>query len=219
MPPKQGATLFLLVHFVVKASVNRIIRSFSVTEDFEPGGHPFHFAQMDFDTRTALENIWKQLDFAYRPNFDPLAAVFSLYKCAKLPGASGWENYVAIFQCSGAKPLRQDPRQPWILCHLSKDASTGHIMLKHQFMIARDYDLGALPASYDWLDGDWRKAVKDQLARVNNFEEDASKHPWALKKMYRTVHNKAGSSSKQILEGISLIVEWQGCEPVSIEAI
>ena len=89
---EHGATSHLLVHIVVKSNTYRPLRSFSVTEDFEPGGQPLHFAQMDIETRTAVENTWREIEDADRANFDPMHSIFSLAKTRKLAGASGWEN-------------------------------------------------------------------------------------------------------------------------------
>jgi hypothetical protein len=72
------------------------LRSFSVTEDFEPGGQPHHFAKMDAETRAAIEQTWREIENADRANFDPAHAVFSLMKTRKLVGASGWENVTII---------------------------------------------------------------------------------------------------------------------------
>ncbi|KAG8821523.1 hypothetical protein FRC17_009791 [Serendipita sp. 399] len=191
---------------VVKGSTNRVLRSFAVTEDFEPGGIPVHFASMDSDTRSAMEEVWKQLDGAYQADFNPINAVFGLYKSRKLAGASGWAN------------------------------NGDQIFMKHQFMIDRACEPGGLQGTYDWLDGDWRKVCRkgstdevefgsgasnlpsDIPPRINNYEADMTKHPWALKTIYRTMITKSGSSKSQ-LEGVSLLVEWQECEPASIDTL
>lgn len=76
----------------MKAGNYRPLRSFSITEDFEPGGQVLHFAQMDFDTRSAVEKTWREIEDADRVNFDPVHSMFSLVKTRKLAGASGWEN-------------------------------------------------------------------------------------------------------------------------------
>ena len=89
---EHGATSHLLVHVVVKSNTHRLLRSFSVTEDFEPGGQPIHFAQMDVQARTAVENTWREIEGTDRVNFDPLHSIFSLAKTRRLVGASGWDN-------------------------------------------------------------------------------------------------------------------------------
>jgi hypothetical protein len=86
------ATSCLLVHIIIRGTSARALRSFSVTEDFEPGGQPHHFAQMDPGTRAAIEQTWREIENADRSDFDPAHAVFSLAKTRKLVGANGWEN-------------------------------------------------------------------------------------------------------------------------------
>ncbi|KIM33271.1 hypothetical protein M408DRAFT_152071 [Serendipita vermifera MAFF 305830] len=167
--PAHGATSHLLIHIVIRASVCRSLRSFSVTEDFEPGGHPINFAQMDFDTRTAVEKTWREIDDADRANFDPVNSIFSLTKTRKLAGASGWENYVLIFQCTKAKFIPSDPRAALILCYLAQNFNTQEITMRHQFMIAPNCELGAMQGTYDWLEGDWRTAAKRELAKCARF--------------------------------------------------
>lgn len=170
---------------------------------------------MDFDTRTAVEKTWREIDDADRANFDPVNSIFSLTKTRKLAGASGWENYVLIFQCTKAKFIPSDPRAALILCYLAQNFNTQEITMRHQFMIAPNCELGAMQGTYDWLEGDWRTAAKRELAKINNNEVNITKHPWALKKMYRTMAMPKHPKEKPRLEGISLILEWQGCEPPS----
>ncbi|KAG8811147.1 hypothetical protein FRC18_003650 [Serendipita sp. 400] len=214
---RRGATRYLLVHVVVKGSARTVLRSFSVTEDFEPGGQPAYFMSLKLDVRSAVEEVWKQLDSAHQADFNPINAVFGLYKCRKLAGASGWENYVLVFHCSKTKPVAQSQRTPLILCHLSKEQSGDQISLKHQLMVDRDCQTGGLQGTYDWLDGDWRKAAREQLFRINNYEPDMTKHPWALKMIYRNMVGRPGSDLK--LEGMSLVLEWQECEPTILPDI
>lgn len=76
----------------MKGPSTRILRTFSVTEDFEPGGQPHHFAQMVPDTRAAIEQTWREIENAGHADFDPAHAVFSLSKTQKLIGVNGWEN-------------------------------------------------------------------------------------------------------------------------------
>jgi hypothetical protein len=50
------------------------------------------FGQMDSEAREATQRIWRELDGADRPGFNPLESMFVLYKVRKLAGANGWEN-------------------------------------------------------------------------------------------------------------------------------
>ncbi|PVF99700.1 hypothetical protein CPB86DRAFT_813648 [Serendipita vermifera] len=217
MFPIDIATAFLLVHLVVRGAENRVLRTFSVSEDYDPGGSPISFAQMNSDTRNAIEAVWRQLDNAERPAFDPLNAVFALVQVRKLGGSSGWDNdkYVLIFQCGRAKKAPSNPDAPLMLLHLSKPSNAHPVMLKNQFMIARNCDLGAIPTTYDWMETDWRKATKEQLDRVNNFEGDITRHPWALKAGYRILLPRTSKEPKPVLDGITLVLEWQDSEPAS----
>jgi hypothetical protein len=46
------------------------------------------------------------------------------------------------------------------------------------------------------------------------FEQDISRHPWALKQMFR---NRL-SPTQTKLDELSLVLEWQECEPVDLDA-
>lgn len=83
---------------MVRGVSYRHLRSFSVTEDFEPGGQQVYFAQMEYETRSAIERIWKELDSAERPDFDPIMSRFALLKMRKLAGVNGWDN--VSFTCA-----------------------------------------------------------------------------------------------------------------------
>lgn len=91
------ATTHLLVHIVLRANEHRVLRSFSITKDFESGGQPITFADMDELTRKAVETISKRINEQASANpEDPLDTVFALWKMKRLLGAYGWENVTTL---------------------------------------------------------------------------------------------------------------------------
>jgi hypothetical protein len=50
----------------------------------------------------------------------------------------------------------------------------------------------------------------DRPLSANMFERDMSRHPWALKQMFR---NRPPAAQTK-LDELSLVLEWQECEPV-----
>jgi hypothetical protein len=51
----------------------------------------------------------------------------------------------------------------------------------------------------------------DHPVSANRFEEDISKHPWALKKMFR---NRPPLPNRLTLDELSVVLEWQECQPM-----
>jgi len=68
--------------------------------------------------------------------------------------------------------------------------------------------------TYDWLDGEWRKAVKDQIDRLNAFDPDMTRHPWALHRLFKVNH----PGRQNVIEGVTMILQWQEVEPVGLSA-
>jgi hypothetical protein len=54
----------------------------------------------------------------------------------------------------------------------------------------------------------------DHPVSANMFDQDISRHPWALKQMFRN----RPSATNPNLDELSLLLEWQECEPVDLDA-
>ena len=76
-------------------------------------------------------------------------------------------------------------------------------------MVDPEYPMGGKLVTYDWLDPEWRKAVKDQIDRLNAYDPDITRHPWAL---YRLI--KVNQPGRQNIEGVTMVMQWQEVEPV-----
>jgi hypothetical protein len=72
-------------------------------------------------------------------------------------------------------------------------------------MVDADYPMGGKAVTYDWLDSEWRKAVKDQIDRLNAHDPDVTRHPWALCKLFK-VHYPG---RQNVIEGVTMILQWQ----------
>jgi len=68
--------------------------------------------------------------------------------------------------------------------------------------------------TYDWLDAEWRKAVKDQIDRLNAYDPDMTRQPWALHKLIKIYH----PGRQTIIEGVTLVLQWQEVEPVGLSS-
>lgn len=75
-------------------------------------------------------------------------------------------------------------------------------------MVDPEYPMGGKGVTYDWLDSEWRKAVKDQIDRLNAYDPDMTRHPWALHKLFKV--NYPGRQN--VIEGITMILQWQEVE-------
>ena len=76
-------------------------------------------------------------------------------------------------------------------------------------MVDPDYPMGGKVVTYDWLDSEWRKAVKDQMDRLNAYDPDITRHPWALHKLIKVNH----PGRQNIIEGVPMVMQWQEVEP------
>jgi len=72
--------------------------------------------------------------------------------------------------------------------------------------------IGGKAVTYDWLDSEWRKAVKDQIDRLNAYDPDMTRHPWALHKLFKV--NPPGKQN--IIEGVTMMLQWQEVAPVGL---
>ena len=79
-------------------------------------------------------------------------------------------------------------------------------------MVDPDYPMGGKVVTYDWLDSEWRKAVKDQIDRLNAYDPDMTRHPWALHKLIKVNH----PGRQNIIEGVTMVMQWQEVEPVGL---
>jgi len=172
------------------------------------------FADMDQSTRRAVEETINILNTGqpvqpYQVNL--LDVTWSLIHVRQLLGASGWGNFILHLQCLKYTSVPVSPKQPYILCYLGKPTDVSDpILLRHQIMVDPNYPMGGKLVTYDWLDSEWRKAVKDQIDRLNVYDPDMTRHPWAL---YRLI--KVYQAGKQtFIEGITMIMQWQEVEPV-----
>ena len=113
-------------------------------------------------------------------------------------------------------PIPVSPKQPYILCYLSKPTEASDpILLSHQIMVDPNYPMGGKVVTYDWLDSEWRKAVKDQIDRLNAYDPDITRHPWALHRLIKV--NPPGRQNA--IEGVTLIMQWQEVEPVGLSRV
>lgn len=81
-------------------------------------------------------------------------------------------------------------------------------------MVDPNCPIGGKQVTYDWLDGEWRKAVKDQIDRLNAYDPDMTRHPWALHRLF-----KVNYPSRQIIEGVTMILQWQEIESVGLPTV
>ena len=81
-------------------------------------------------------------------------------------------------------------------------------------MVDPNCALGGKAVTYDWLDGEWRKAVKEQIDRLNAYDPDMTRHPWALHRLFKVNH----PGKQNIIEGVTMILQWQEVGPVDISS-
>jgi hypothetical protein len=79
-------------------------------------------------------------------------------------------------------------------------------------MVDRNCPMGGKAVTYDWLDSEWRKAVKDQIDRLNVYDPDMTRHPWALHKLFKVNH----PGRQNIIDGVTMILQWQEVKPVDL---
>ena len=124
-------------------------------------------------------------------------------------------QFILHLQCLKHTPVPASPKQPYILCYLSKPSDvSGPILLRHQIMVDPNCPIGGKPVTYDWLDAEWRKAVKDQIDRLNAYDPDMTRQPWALHKLIKIYH----PGRQTIIEGVTLVLQWQEVEPVGLSS-
>jgi hypothetical protein len=122
-------------------------------------------------------------------------------------------QFLLHLQCLKHTSVPVSPKQPYVLCYLAKATDTSEpILLRHQIMVDPNCALGAKVVTYDWLDGEWRKAVKEQIDRLNAYDPDMTRHPWALHKLFRISH----PGRQNVIEGVTMILQWQETEPVDL---
>lgn len=125
-------------------------------------------------------------------------------------------QFILHLQCLKHTSVPVSPKQPYILCYLSKPAdSLDPILLRHQIMVDPNCPLGGKGVTYDWLDGEWRKAVKDQIDRLNVHDPDMTRHPWALHRLFKVIH----PGKQNVIEGITMVLQWQEVEPVPVSSM
>jgi len=79
-------------------------------------------------------------------------------------------------------------------------------------MVDPDYPMGGKLVTYDWLDSEWRKAVKDQIDRLNAHDPDVTRHPWALYRLFKVSY----PGKPNLIEGVSMVLQWQEVLPVGL---
>jgi hypothetical protein len=84
-------------------------------------------------------------------------------------------------------------------------------------MVDSNYPMGGKAVTYDWLDGEWRKAVKEQIDRLNAYDPDVTRHPWALHRLFKVTNSHP--AKQNTIEGITMILQWQETEPVGLSSI
>ena len=79
--------------------------------------------------------------------------------------------------------------------------------LKSQLVVSNSFKPSEAPYPYFSVGKPLRKAIKEQLYRLNN-EADLRNHPWALHAMHAITQGKPAE-----VIGVVLIVHWQPCQP------
>jgi len=175
------------------------------------------FADMTSPTRSAIEETLNILNTGLpMPPHEirVLDVTWSLVHVRQLLGASGWFNFILHLKCLKHTPVPVSLKQPYVLCYLSKDDIGEPILLRHQIMVDPNCAVGGKAVTYDWLDTEWRKAVKEQIDRLNAFDPDVTRHPWALHKLFRINH----PGKQNVIEGVTMILQWQEVELVDLSS-
>jgi hypothetical protein len=84
---------------------------------------------------------------------------------------------------------------------------TDHYELKSQLVVSNSFQPSETPYPYFNVSKPLRKAIKEQLYRLNN-EADLRNHPWALHAIHAITQGKQAE-----VTGVVLVVHWQACEP------
>lgn len=57
--------------------------------------------------------------------------------------------------------------------------------------------------------------MKDQIDRLNAYDPDMTRHPWALQRLFKVNH----PGRQNVIEGITMILQWQEVEPGSVSSV
>jgi hypothetical protein len=101
---------------------------------------------------------------------------------------------------------------PVLLLHLAAIPS-GQYEVRSQLVVTDGFQPTDSPYPYFSTTKFWRRAIKAELERLNNYSEDLRDHAWALGSIHSITQGKPAE-----VVGCVLVLHWMSCEPVETPA-